>query len=74
MILYLVGSFKEVRLVSFLSSISLEMFIVHSLLMNIVINDMYMASMISVVLVLVLDVILAYIVNKLVNRISLFMK
>lgn len=75
MIMYVIGSFKEIRLVSFMSSISLEMFIVQSLLMDIVIKDMHITSTIPVVvLVLVLDIILAYMVNKLVNRISLFKK
>ena len=71
LLMYILSNVKENVLVKFLSSISLEMFIIQFIPIYIMMNNLHVQSTpVMVVLVLVLDVILAYIMHLIVQRIS----
>ena len=71
LLMYILNSVKENVLVKFLSSISLEMFIIQFIPIYIMMNNLHVQSTpVMVVLVLVLDVILAYIMHMIVQGIS----
>ena len=64
LLMYILNGLKENVLVKFLSSISLEMFIIQFIPIYIMMNNLHVQSTpVMVVLVLVLDVILAYIMH-----------
>jgi peptidoglycan/LPS O-acetylase OafA/YrhL len=70
-LMYILNNVKENVLVKFLSSISLEMFIIQFIPIYIMMNNLHVKSTpVMVVLVLVLDVILAYIMHMIVQEIS----
>lgn len=63
-LMYLIGEVKELRIVKFISSISMEMFLIQFLPIYIAIDDLKLSSTIAVVVfVLVLDVMLAYVMH-----------
>ena len=69
--MYILGSVKENIFVKFLSSISFEMFIIQFIPIYIMMNDLQVKStIVMVLLVLGLDIILAYIMHLLVQRVS----
>ena len=71
LLMYILSSVKENIIVRFLSSISLEMFIIQFIPIYIMMNDLHVKSTLYMVfLVLGLDIILAYIIHLLVSRIS----
>ena len=71
LLMYILGSVKENILVKFLSSISLEMFIIQFIPIYIMMNNLQVKSTINMVLlVLGLDIIIAYIIHLAVQRIS----
>lgn len=75
LIMYILSGVKENVLVKFLSSISLEMFIIQFIPIYIMMNDLHVKSTIEMVLlVLSFDVILAYIMHLVVQRISARLK
>ena len=71
LLMYILSGVKENVLVKFLSSISLEMFIIQFIPIYIMMNDLHVKLTIEMVLlVLSFDVILAYIMHLVVHRIS----
>lgn len=69
-LMYLIKDVKELRIVRFLSSISMEMFIIQFLPIYLAINDLKLTSTVAVVtFVLVLDVMLAYVMHVLIKSI-----
>lgn len=75
LLMYVLSGVKENIFVKFLSSISLEMFIIQFIPIYIMMNDLQVKSTIEMVLlVLGLDIILAYIMHMLVQRISVRLK
>ena len=75
LLMYISGGVKEYVLVKFLSSISLEMFIIQFIPIYIMMNNLHIASTIKmVILVLGLDIILAYIMHVIVKRVSMKLK
>ena len=74
-LMYILSSVKENVLMKFLSSISLEMFIIQFIPIYIMMNDLHVKSTIVMVpLVLGLDIILAYIMHLVVLKISVRLK
>lgn len=72
-IVYLFKGSRELRITKFLSSISMEMFIIQFLPIYIAINDLHLTSTIGVVVfVLVVDVMLAYVMHLLIKVIMLY--
>ena len=70
LLMYIMSGVKENVLVKFLSSISLEMFIIQFIPIYILMNDLHVVSTpVMVLLVLLLDIILAYIMHVTVRRI-----
>lgn len=73
--MYIIRDLKEIRIVKFLSSISLEMFIIQYIPIYIATNDLHLTSTYIVVsLVLILDIILAYIIHFCIQRAKHFME
>ena len=73
--MYIVRDLKEIRIVKFLSSISLEMFIIQYIPIYIATNDLHLTSTYIVIsLVLILDIILAYIIHFCIQRAKHFME
>ncbi len=71
LLMYIIRGAKENSVVKFLSSISLEMFIIQFIPIYVMMNDLQVKSTIEMVLlVLSLDIILAYIMHLIVQRIS----
>lgn len=69
--MYAVKGVRECKVVKFLSSISLEMFIIQFFPMYIVMNDLQITSTaIMVSLVLILDIAFAYIMHRIIKRIN----
>ena len=75
LLMYILSGVKENIFVKFMSSISLEMFIIQFIPIYIVMNDLHIKSTIVMVpLVIGLDIILAYIIHFVVHRISARLK
>ena len=71
LLMYILRRIKENALVNFLSSISLEMFIIQFIPIYIMMDDLHVKSTTEMVLlVLGIDVIVAYIMHLVVQRIS----
>lgn len=71
LLMYILRDVKGYKIIDFLSSISLEMFIIQFIPIYIVMNDMHVVStMEMVLLVFIIDIIIAYIMHLLVQRIS----
>ena len=65
--MYVMGSMKENRIVKFLSSISLEMFIIQSIPISIFVQKIQVTSTIWVILLVILfDILIAYFMHKIV--------
>jgi len=72
--MYCFRSIKETRIVKFISSISLEMFIIQYLPIYIVTDDLHITNTwLVVVLVLILDVIFAYIIHQIILKLQKYM-
>lgn len=69
--MYAIKDIKEMRIVKFISSISLEMFIIQYIPINTIICDFHFKStFIVIILVITLDIILAYIMHRIISTIS----
>ena len=66
--MYVIGCVKEFRIVKFLSSISLEMFLVQYIAIYIFVQNLQITSTICVIpLVISLDIILAYSMHNIIE-------
>lgn len=75
LLMYMVKGLKENIIVRFLSSISLEMYIIQCIPIYILMNDIQVKSTVEMVcLTIVLDVILAYLMHLLIQRVSIIIK
>ena len=75
LLMYMVKGLKENIIVRFLSSISLEMYIIQFIPIYIVMNDMHVTSTSEMVLLtLGFDIVLAYIMHLLIQRASIIIK
>lgn len=75
LLMYILSGVKENVLVKFLSSISLEMFIIQFIPIYIMMNDLHIKSTLEMVLLVCgLDIILAYIMHMVVLEISARLK
>jgi len=73
--MYVISSMRELKFVNFLSSISLEMFIIQFIPIYIVLNDFAVTNTkIVVFLILILDVVFALFVHTIVLRINRLIK
>ena len=69
--MYAIKDIKEMRIVKFISSISLEMFIIQYIPINTIICDFHFKStFIVIILVITHDIILAYIMHRIISTIS----
>lgn len=69
--MYTIGQFKENKIIKFISSISLEIFIIQFIPIYIIINDLQLTSSIIVVpLVIILDIFFAYIMHLINKKIT----
>lgn len=71
LVMYVIGCVKEFRIVKFLSSISLEMFLVQYIPIYIFVQNLQITSTIYVVsFVILLDILLAYFIHKVIEYIT----
>ena len=69
--MYIIGNVKQLRITKFLSSISLEMFIIQYIPIYIFVNNLNLTSTIVVVsAVIILDIIIAYLMHKAIKPIT----
>ncbi len=65
LVMYIIGNVKQNKIVNFISSISLEMFIIQYIPIYIITNDLHITStLIAVTIVLLMDIAIAYYMNK----------
>lgn len=70
-LMFLIKGIKETRIVKFISSISLEMFIIQFIPIYIIAKDLHITNTcIAVPLILLLDIMLAYIIHIIIIRLS----
>lgn len=69
--MYIIGNVKQLRITKFLSSISLEMFIIQYIPIYIFVNNLNLTSTTVVVsFVIILDIIIAYLMHKAIKPIT----
>ena len=69
--MYIIGNVKQLRITKFLSSISLEMFIIQYIPIYIFVNNLNLTSTTVVVsAVIILDIIIAYLMHKAIKPIT----
>ena len=69
--MYIIGNVKQLRITKFLSSISLEMFIIQYIPIYIFVNNLNLTSTTVVVsVVIILDIIIAYLMHKAIKPIT----
>lgn len=69
--MYIIGNVKQLRITKFLSSISLEMFIIQYIPIYIFVNNLNLTSTTVVVsAVIILDIIIAYLMHKAIKAIK----
>ena len=69
--MYIIGNVKQLRITKFLSSISLEMFIIQYIPIYIFVNNLNLTSTTVVVSAgIILDIIIAYLMHKAIKPIT----